>query len=66
MWKMSYYGVKMCLNNKKLAPSCVHEPKPQASLLHAEVPWNYILGRLAAALQNVFVSCTPLPPVFYN
>ena len=28
--------------------------KPQARLLHAEVPCNYILGRLAAALQNVF------------
>ena len=28
--------------------------KPQASLLHAEAPCNYILGRFAAALQSVF------------
>ena len=28
--------------------------KPAASRLRAEVPWNYIHGRLAAALQSVF------------
>lgn len=28
--------------------------KPRASPLHAEVPCNYIHGRLAAALQSVF------------
>ena len=49
---------------EKIAPSRVAESKPQASLLHAEVPWNYILGRLAAALQNVFASATPLPQFF--
>ena len=49
---------------KKMAPSGIPDSKPQARLLHAEVPWNYILGRLAAALQNVFVSGTLLPPFF--
>ncbi len=28
--------------------------KPRARPLHAEAPCNYILGRLAAALQSVF------------
>ena len=35
---------------KKMAPRKIANPKPQASLLHATVPWNYPLGRLAAAL----------------
>ncbi len=39
---------------KKLASSRVRFSKPQARLLHAEVPCNYIHGRLAAALQSVF------------
>ena len=60
------YGVEMLIKDKKRAPSCVQEPKPGVHPLRAEVPCNYIYGRLAAALQSVFVSCTPLPPVFYN
>ena len=44
---------------EKIAPSCVPEPKPAVHRLHAEVPCNYILGRLAAALQNV-------PMIFVN
>ena len=33
--------------------------KPRASPLHAEVPCNYIRGRLAAALQSVFETRSP-------
>ena len=47
-----------------MAPSRVSKPKPAVHRLRAEVPWNYILGRLAAALQSVFVFLTPLPPFF--
>ena len=40
---------------KKLASGRIFGfAKPAASRLRAEVPWNYILGRLAAALQSVF------------
>ena len=35
---------------KKTTPVGKSNAKPQASLLHATVPWNYPLGRLAAAL----------------
>jgi len=49
---------------KKMAPGRGANAKPQASLLHAEVPCNYIHGRLAAALQNVF-AFTPRPPPFF-
>ena len=37
--------------------------KPRARPLHAEAPCNYILGRLAAALQSVFE--TRFPPSRY-
>ena len=39
---------------KKLASSRVRISKPQARLLHAEVPCNYLHGRIATALQSVF------------
>ena len=39
---------------KKRSQSMNGFAKPQASLLHAGVPCNYIHGRLAAARQNVF------------
>ena len=49
---------------KKIAPVGKPESKPHNSVvLHAEVPCNYIHGRLAAALQNVpmiFVNTTRL------
>ncbi len=48
-----------------MAPSRIRNPKPQASLLHAEVPCNYTLGRLAAALQNVFGSVFGFRHFFY-
>ena len=40
--------------------------KPAASRLHAEAPWNYILGRLAAALQSVFEICTTPSRYFFD
>jgi len=40
--------------DKKLASSRVLISKPRVHPLHAEVPCNYIHGRLAAALQSVF------------
>ena len=39
--------------------------KPRARPLRAEVPCNYIHGRLAAALQSVFASPS-LPPQFFS
>ena len=51
---------------EKQASGRVRISKPAASRLRAEVPWNYILGRLAAALQSVFESGLSLAPVFQN
>jgi hypothetical protein len=51
----------MCKKNTPVGKS---NAKPQASLLHATVPWNYIPGRLAAALQSVCESGLSLAPVF--
>ena len=51
---------------EKIAPRRVADSKPQASLLHAGVPCNYIHGRLAAARQSVFESTTRLPLFFYT
>ena len=62
----NYIPVKYAYIYKKTAPSQVAESKPRASPLHAEMPWNYTLGRLAAAFQNVFASATSLPLFFYN
>ena len=53
----------MCIY-KKIASRGNRRPKPRARPLHAEVPCNYLLGRLAAALQNVFVLRLPLPLFF--
>ena len=47
-----------------MAPGRGANAKPAVHRLHAEVPCNYILGRLAAALQNVF-AFTPRPPPFF-
>ncbi len=41
---------------KQLPPNSVLQ-KPAVNRLNAEVPWNYIIGRLAAALQSFF--CNP-------
>ena len=43
---------------------CVYS-KPAVHRLHAEVPCNYTLGRLAAALQSVFEYPHALAPVFF-
>ncbi len=41
--------------------------KPRARPLRAEVPCNYIHGRLAAALQSVFEICSrSLTPFFFK
>jgi len=52
--------IKMHIYDKKLASGRVRISKPWARPLHAEVPCNYTLGRLAAALQSVF-EIRPLP-----
>ena len=47
-----------------MSPSRVTYSKPAVHRLHAEVPCNYTLGRLAAALLSVFESVTRLPTFF--
>ena len=47
-----------------MASGRVQISKPAVHRLHAEVPCNYILGRFAAALQNVFESSHSLAPFF--
>ena len=49
---------------EKIASAEFHLTKPQASPLCAEVPCNYIHGRLAAALQSIFVSCNSARAIF--
>ena len=51
---------------KKRSQSMNGFAKPQASLLHAGVPCNYIHGRLAAARQNVFEIRSSTSAFFQN
>ena len=50
---------------KKIATAEFHLAKPAVHRLRAEVPCNYIHGRLAAALQSVFEIRSPPSRYFF-
>ena len=47
-----------------MAPSGVPNPKPWASPLHAEVPWNDKRWPPCGRTSECFWFVTPLPPFF--
>ena len=70
-WREAIYfnkwkRIKMPTYKKKWLPAEFHLEKPGVHPLCAEVPCNYIHGRLAAALQSIFSSCNSASRHFFN